>query len=37
MSKRPDSLTGNYEIALDAAEKGYVSIPILAGTKTPAV
>src|ERR1700681_2604128 len=37
MSERPESITGNYEIALNAATKGHVCIPILAGTKTPAV
>jgi hypothetical protein len=36
LSESPDT-TGNYETALSNAGKGYVSIPVLPGTKVPAV
>jgi hypothetical protein len=36
MNQPPDT-AGNYEIALANAAKGYVSIPLLPGTKIPAV
>jgi hypothetical protein len=36
MKEQPD-LTGNFEIALDAAEKGIVCVPCHPGTKVPAV
>src|SRR4051794_30987366 len=34
MAEEP-ATSGNYEIALANAEKGYVSIPLLPGTKIP--
>src|SRR5207253_2693300 len=36
MAEQP-ATSGNYAIALANAEKGYVSIPLLPGTKIPAV